>query len=220
MFKKIMAIGFMSLSFLYSANVNVNIQNTNWKLSAPNDNSVHVIYLPTTISLTDLQSSLDANQSLIIYNLAAYSDWMKVYNTSATPFIVAVKVTPNSIQYLTKVNGVYKSFNNYNDFVTYIKGLNLTPANGFSLDDYLSYFKEIKAGGVYYIKSNGDNLTFDINFWNSSNSSQTNSQSSSNSMENNSSSNSQTTSIVSETKPQVSSSNSNLQLPPGVPNVQ
>jgi len=209
MLKKIMVVSLLIISFLYSADISVDIESNNWKLNAPNDNSVHVIYLPTNVSLTDLQNSLSANQSLIIYNLAAYSDWMKVYNTSAIPFIVALKVTPTSIQYLTKVNGEVKSFDNYDDFITYMKNLNLVPAKGFSLDDYLSYFKEIKAGGVYYIKSSGDNLTFDINFGKSSNSS--NGSVSSNG-ETNSSSNTDL-----NTPPQPESGNSGLQVPPSVP---
>ena len=166
MIKKTFFLFFVLIGLLYAqdAIVSIPVNNNEVKFKIPDDGNTHVVYLPVDISLKDLQNSLNNNQTLIIYNLAAYSDWMKKFNKDQVPFIAAIKVTKDSITYLTKVNGYFKSLNTYSDFVNYMKSQNLKDDNGFSLDNYLTYFKEIKAGGVYYIKSSGGNLILDIKF--------------------------------------------------------
>ena len=157
--------------------INMTVNSNQWNLVSPNDNSIHVIYLPADLELSTLQSSLADGQTLIIYNLAAYPDWMKQF-TDNVPFVAAIKVTSTGITYLTLVDGVQKSFDSYVSFESYINSQNFTETSGFSLDDYLSYFTKLKAGGLYYIKSSGTDLKFNINFGSSTSSSEGSSSSS------------------------------------------
>ncbi len=180
MFKKIFISLLLCISIIYATGtgtVNMNVNSSQWNLTAPNDNSIHVIYLPADLDLSTLQSSLANGQTLIIYNLVAYPDWMKQF-TNNIPFVAAIKVTNSSISYLTLVNGIQKTFTDYNAFKAYVDGQNFTQTSGFSLSDYLSYFTKLKAGGLYYIKSIGTDLTFDINFGGSSSGSSQSSSSS------------------------------------------
>ena len=139
-----------------------------WSLVAPNDGSVHVICLPVDIDFQTLQTSLKSGQSLIVYNLVAYTDWMKTF-TNGAPFIAAVKITPDEITYLAKVNGQVTSFQDYQAFKNFVLGQHFTETRGLSLkNDYLPYFQKLKAGGLYYIKSTGADLHFSITFGNAS----------------------------------------------------
>ena len=173
MFKKIFIAILLCIGTVFATGtgtVNMTVASNQWNLVAPNDTNVHVIYLPADLELSTLQSSLADGQTLIIYNLVAYPNWMKQF-TNDIPFVAAIKVTNSSISYLTLVNGTQETFTDYNAFKTYIESQNFTQTSGFSLSDYLSYFTKLKAGGLYYIKSTGTDLTFDIKFGNSSSSS-------------------------------------------------
>ena len=200
----------LMLSTLLSA-FELNIPTNKWTLNVPNDGNVHVVYLPVDIELNSLQSSLADGQELTIYNLAAYSSWMNEFVDPG--FIMAIRMTNKKVEYLVKVDGdSVLTFDSFNNLIDYLKSQGFEEKNGFDLNDYLSYFKKLKAAGVYYIKSSGNNLKFNIIFKSSnsettSNSGSTNTSSSSNSGSTNSSSSEE------------SNNSTGLEMPPSVPDV-
>jgi len=167
--KLVVLLSMLICLFATDGIVKVNMSDTVWNLSVPNDNQVHVVYLPTDIDWSTLQASIKYDQTLIVYNLAAYSSWMEQF--TGKPFVAAVKITKDSVTYLSKYDGGNTvSKQDYSSFLNYINTLGLSQNSGFVLSNYLTYFGQIKAAGVYYIKSIGSPLTFNINFGSSSDS--------------------------------------------------
>jgi len=227
--KKIVLSVLFFVLFAYAGSVNVNIESSTVNLGVPNDGQVHVIYLPANVSLSNLQNALSDDQTLIIYNLAAYSSWMEQF--TGKKFISAIKITKDGITYLKKVDdNSVEQYNSYNSFVSSIANDGLVAGSGFDLNNYWTYFSEIKAGGVYYIKSSGSDLTFKLNFGTNGSSSESSSEASSSSQSSSSSSTGSSSSAGSssnglETPPSPpgfdesgSSSSDDLMMPPSVPN--
>jgi hypothetical protein len=191
--KKIILL-FFYIVYLFSTDISVPSQT--WNLKVPADGLVHVVYLPTDISLSSLQNSLADGQSLIVYNLAAYPSWMKQF--TGHDYISAIKVEKDKITYLTLLDGVKTAKNDYDSFKTFIENSGLEEKSGFSLSNYLSYLSEIKAGGVYYIKSSGQDLDFHITFGNN-----------------------ESNNLLTPPSPTIGSSSSNsLETPPSLPSLQ
>jgi len=161
------------------------------------DHSGYISFDPTKASFLNSLTELKANNYyLIVMKEDVESNDFSVDNLTSENGVVLKKgfnmVALPTMNLKSTINGAK---------VVMVYGISSDHSGYVSFDptkaSFLNSLSKSEAGNAYIVVAESDS---------SSSSNETNT--------------SETYSVVSETKPQVSSSNSNLQLPPGVPNVQ